>query len=64
MSQGIGRPEKRERNRETAKGVGQSEQIQYLSIKQVTYGCESWTIKKGECQRIDAFELWFWRRDS
>ena len=24
----------------------------------VTYGCESWTIKKGECQRIDAFELW------
>ena len=28
----------------------------------VTYGCESWTIKKGECQRIDAFELWCWRR--
>ena len=28
----------------------------------VMYGCESWTIKKGECQRIDAFELWFWRR--
>ena len=28
----------------------------------VTYGCESWTIKKAECQRIDAFELWFWRR--
>ena len=26
------------------------------------YGCESWTIKKAECQRIDAFELWFWRR--
>ena len=25
-------------------------------------GCESWTIKKAECQRIDAFELWFWRR--
>ena len=25
-------------------------------------GCESWTIKKGECQRIDAFELWCWRR--
>ena len=24
----------------------------------VTYGCESWTIKKAECQRIDAFELW------
>ena len=26
------------------------------------YGCESWTIKKGECQRIDAFEVWCWRR--
>ena len=28
----------------------------------VVYGCESWTIKRAECQRIDAFELWFWRR--
>ena len=28
----------------------------------VMYGCESWTIKKVECQRIDAFELWCWRR--
>ena len=28
----------------------------------VTYSCESWTIKKAECQRIDAFELWRWRR--
>ena len=28
----------------------------------VTYGCESWTIKKAECQKIDAFELWCWRR--
>ena len=28
----------------------------------VMYGCESWTIKKAECCRIDAFELWFWRR--
>ena len=26
------------------------------------YGCESWTIKEAECQRIDAFELWYWRR--
>ena len=26
------------------------------------YGCESWTIKKAECRRIDAFELWCWRR--
>ena len=27
----------------------------------VMYGCESWTIRKAECQRIDAFELWYWR---
>ena len=28
----------------------------------VTYGCEVWTVKKAECQRTDAFELWCWRR--
>ena len=28
----------------------------------VMYGCESWTVKKAERRRIDAFELWFWRR--
>ena len=28
----------------------------------VTYGCESWTIKKGDCRRIEVFELWCWRR--
>ena len=28
----------------------------------VMYGCKSWTIKKAECRRIDAFELWCWRR--
>ena len=28
----------------------------------VIYGCESWTIKKAECQKVDAFELWCWRR--
>ena len=27
----------------------------------VTYGCESWTVKKAECRRIDAFELWCWK---
>ena len=27
----------------------------------VMYGCESWTVKKAECQRIDAFELWSWK---
>ena len=28
----------------------------------VMYGCESWTVKKAECRRIDVFELWCWRR--
>ena len=28
----------------------------------VTYGCETWTVRKAECQRTDAFELWCWRR--
>ena len=28
----------------------------------VTYGCERWTIKKAECQRMNAFKLWYWRR--
>ena len=28
----------------------------------VMYGCESWTVKKAECRRIDSFELWCWRR--
>ena len=28
----------------------------------VMYGCEIWTVKKGECRRTDAFELWCWRR--
>ena len=30
----------------------------------VMYGCESWTVKKAECQRIDAFELWCWHVES
>jgi len=30
----------------------------------VMYGCESWTIKKAQCQIIDAFELWYWRKLS
>ena len=31
-------------------------------VSVVLYGCESWTVKKAECRRIDAFELWCWRR--
>ena len=33
-----------------------------MAFPVVMYGCESWTVKKAECQRIDAFELWYWRR--
>ena len=36
--------------------------IKAMAFPVVMYGCESWTIKKAECQRIDAFELWCWRR--
>ena len=36
--------------------------VKVMVFPVVTYGCESWTIKKAECQRIDAFELWYWRR--
>ena len=35
---------------------------QSYSFPVVMYGCESWTLKKAECRRIDAFELWCWRR--
>ena len=36
--------------------------IKAMVFPVVIYGCESWTVKKAECQRIDAFELWYWRR--
>ena len=36
--------------------------VKVMVFPVVTFGCESWTIKKAECQRIDAFELWHWRR--
>ena len=36
--------------------------IKAMVFPVVMYGCETWTIKKAECQRIDAFELWCWRR--
>ena len=35
--------------------------VKVMVFPVVMYGCESWTIKKAECQRIDAFELWCWR---
>ena len=36
--------------------------VKAMFFQVVMYGCESWTIKKSECQRTDAFELWCWRR--
>ena len=36
--------------------------VKAMVFPAIMYGCESWTIKKAECQRIDAFELWCWRR--
>ena len=36
--------------------------IKAMVFPLVMYGCEGWTVKKAECQRFDAFELWYWRR--
>ena len=36
--------------------------VKAMVFPAVMYGCESWTVKKAECRRIDAFELWCWRR--
>ena len=36
--------------------------VKVMVFPVVLYGCESWTVKKPECRRIDAFELWCWRR--
>ena len=36
--------------------------VKAMAFPVVMYGCESWTMKKAECQRINAFELWCWRR--
>ena len=36
--------------------------VKVMVFPVVMYGCESWTVKKAECQRIDAFEAWCWRR--
>ena len=39
-----------------------SDLVKAMVFPVVMYGCESWSVKKAECQRIDAFELWCWRR--
>ena len=36
--------------------------VKAMVFQVVMYGCESWTVKKAEHQRIDAFEVWYWRR--
>ena len=36
--------------------------VKAMFFPAVVYGCESWTVKKAQCRRIDAFELWCWRR--
>ena len=36
--------------------------VKGMAFPVVMYGCESWTVKEAECQRIDASELWCWRR--
>ena len=36
--------------------------VKAMALSIVMYGCESWTIKKAECRKIDAFKLWYWRR--
>ena len=36
--------------------------VKAMVLPVVMYGCESWTIMKAECRRIDAFKLWYWRR--
>ena len=36
--------------------------VKVMVFPVVMYGCESWTVKKAECKRIDAFEMWCWRR--
>ena len=36
--------------------------VKTMIFPAVRYGCESWTVNRAECQRIDAFELWCWRR--
>ena len=42
--------------------LAQVHPVKAMGFPVVMYGCESWTVKKAECQRIDAFELWCWRR--
>ena len=42
--------------------LAKAHMVKAIAFPVVRYGCESWTIKKAEHQRIDAFKLWYWRR--
>jgi len=42
-------------------GIAQSQTRLKRLSSNIMYGCESWTVKKADCRRIDAFELWCWR---
>ena len=53
---------KKQRHHFVNKSQGFVHLVKAMVFPVVMYGCESWTIKKVECQRIDAFELWYWRR--
>ena len=44
------------------KDASQQSLVRSMVFPIVMYGCESWTMKKGECLKIDAFEVWCWRR--
>ena len=50
------------KSRDNFPNKGPSSYVKAIVFPVVMYGCESWTIKKAECQRNDAFELWCWRR--
>ena len=53
-------PRQHKKQRVYSVNKGLSSQAMVFPV--VMYGCESWTVKKAECQRIDAFEVWCWRR--
>ena len=50
------------KSRDITLPLGKGLSSQSYGFPVVMYGCENWTIKKAECRRIDAFELWCWRR--
>ena len=62
IQQGIGTPALKSLNLKVAFADSSHISLDLWLKLVIWYGCESWTVKKAECQRIDAFELWCWRR--